>query len=310
MPLLLISLIFTSLLNAEEPSAFGAGDLDNPTPYGLTKNEKEILQNRKEIQSLKSNVFTLQNSLNEVKESSEGLKSVFQGEITKFQDIFLSINSLDEKIEKNRETIELLQKDLNTTTSDLIDTLNKNIEIQNKNIDKLSSAIKDMGKIVDKIDREYITRLEVEVLVEELKRALLADKSNESSKENRIDLSGKENFEIFQEASKLFKENKLEESRVRFEHSIDNNYKPATSSYYLGEISFMEKRYEDAVFYYKKSASLYDKADYMPKLLLNTAISFEKIGQKENAKKFYDTLISLYKDSNEAKVAKENLTKL
>jgi len=48
----------------------------------------------------------------------------------------------------------------------------------------------------------------------------------------------------------------------------------------------------------------------MPTLLLHSAISFENTKDKDNAKSFYSTLIDLYPDSSEAKVAKKNLAKL
>jgi TolA-binding protein len=72
----------------------------------------------------------------------------------------------------------------------------------------------------------------------------------------------------------------------------------------------MRKKYDVAISYYKKSAILNDKAAYMPTLLLHSAISFENIKDKENAKSFYGTLIELYPSSEEASTAKKNLSKL
>ena len=81
-------------------------------------------------------------------------------------------------------------------------------------------------------------------------------------------------------------------------------HKPAKGNYLLGEIAFEQKRYEDAIYYYKTSATRYDKADYMPRLMLNSAKSFEAINEKDNAKKFLETLVKLYPKSQEAKEAK------
>jgi TolA-binding protein len=52
---------------------------------------------------------------------------------------------------------------------------------------------------------------------------------------------------------------------------------------------------------------LYDKAKYLPKLLLHSAISFKKIGDNENAKNFYNTLIEIYPKTKEAKEALRKL---
>lgn len=48
---LLFTISVPLFLSAAEPSAFGAGNLDNPEPYGLTSNEKVILQNKNKLQT-------------------------------------------------------------------------------------------------------------------------------------------------------------------------------------------------------------------------------------------------------------------
>lgn len=55
---------------------------------------------------------------------------------------------------------------------------------------------------------------------------------------------------------------------------------------------------------------LYDEAQYIPKLLLHSAISFEKTKDKDNAINFYGTLVDAYPETEEAKVAQKNLKKL
>ena len=72
----------------------------------------------------------------------------------------------------------------------------------------------------------------------------------------------------------------------------------------------MRKKYDVAISHFKKSAMLNDKAAYMPTLLLHSAISFENVKDKDNAKNFYNTLVGLYPDSEESKIAKKNLAKL
>ena len=50
----------------------------------------------------------------------------------------------------------------------------------------------------------------------------------------------------------------------------------------IGQMKFKRKNYADAISFYKKSAALYSKASYMPELMLNTAISMDKTGDKKN----------------------------
>ena len=96
----------------------------------------------------------------------------------------------------------------------------------------------------------------------------------------------------------------------KYEKLIEVNYKPAENNFYLGEMWCKRKKYDTAISHFKKSAMLNDKAAYMPTLLLHSAISFENVKDKENAKSFYGTLIELYPNSSEAKEAKTKLSKL
>ncbi len=91
-----------------------------------------------------------------------------------------------------------------------------------------------------------------------------------------------------------------------FVELAEKSYKPATTNYYLGEISYYKKRYSDAIVYYKKSVGYYDKASYMPTLLLHTGISFEKLNDDENKEKFLNALLSSYPNSSEADIAQKH----
>ena len=53
--------------------------------------------------------------------------------------------------------------------------------------------------------------------------------------------------------------------------------------------------------------TLYDKSSYLPKLLLHSAISFEKLGDDDNAQNFYNTIVDIYPESNEAKKASKKI---
>jgi TolA-binding protein len=112
---------------------------------------------------------------------------------------------------------------------------------------------------------------------------------------------------LLADAIKAYRAGKYDHAKELFTLLSEKNYKRATSNYYLGEIAYYQKRYNDAIVYYKKSASLYDKASYMPTLLLHTAISFKKLGEKENARRFFEALTATYPGSSQAKVAKKYL---
>ena len=75
----------------------------------------------------------------------------------------------------------------------------------------------------------------------------------------------------------------------------------------MGEIAYYNKKYNDAIFYYKKSAKFDDKASYMDTLLLHTGISLENIKDKAQSKLFYETIIKNYPTKDSAKIAKKTI---
>ena len=78
----------------------------------------------------------------------------------------------------------------------------------------------------------------------------------------------------------------------------------------MGEIAYYTKQYSDAIFYFKKSAGLYDKASYIDTLLLHTAISLDNTGEKEQARVFYENIIENYSGKKTAEIAKDRVKKL
>lgn len=174
--------------------------------------------------------------------------------------------------------------------------------------DENTALLKELGVMIDKINANYVSK-------EELARALKGSYSpatSQAEKRPSIEesLQSQENSKLYSEGVRLFVKKRYDEAQKRFQITDKKGYKPAASNYYLGEIAYYTKRYEDAIFYFKKSAGLYDQASYIDVLLLHTAISLEKTGDKAQAKIFYKNIIANYPDRKSAKIAKEKLKKL
>jgi TolA-binding protein len=92
-----------------------------------------------------------------------------------------------------------------------------------------------------------------------------------------------------------------------YKYLFTHNYKPARSSYMLGEIYYYKRDYANAIAYFKESAMRYKKASYMPTLMLHTAVAMKKTGDTKNANMFFNALIQKYPNSKEAKSAKKYL---
>ncbi|WP_416792669.1 tetratricopeptide repeat protein [Sulfurovum sp. ST-21] len=172
--------------------------------------------------------------------------------------------------------------------------------------------IRDLGKMIDEINRSYVSKTELKRILDGEKAALSKEKKKSVKKQQRAEneLERTAPAKLYSEGVRLFVKKRYEEAAKRFILTSSKGYKPAASNYYLGEIAYYTRKYQDAIFYYKKSASLYDRASYMDVLLLHTAVSLDKTGEKEQAKVFYNNVIDNYPDKKSSAIAKEKLKRI
>jgi TolA-binding protein len=318
----IIATIASTNLIAAEPSAFGAGNLDNPTPYGLSSNEKTVLENKSNLQRVVTKTNNQAGEVDSLRERIDGLQSI--------------IESLSKKAQSNKtELNEFTQKNFEALkNSDEFDKRLSDISQSNsEDIAKIKVAISELSKLIESTSKSCVTKDELDALLSEQtsKKSKSKSESEKSSKSEKADKSinqeksssleksvkseksslEKMSHEDIDTKAKAFYDKKdYTQSTEYYSYLIDKNYKPAVAHYMIGEMNFNKKNYSEAVAYFKKSASLYSKASYMQTLLLHTAISMSKSNDKKNAKAFYEALISGYPDTPEAKEAKKNLSSL
>lgn len=324
--LLFSSLVISSTITvtANEVSVFGAGDLDSKNPYGLSSAEKNILNNKKTLGTIDSKVKDVKLSLESISERIDGLESIYEGDSQKLNKTVIKLNEVIKKLEENSSISTKNSSDieaLKTVTTQIL-TMQEELSSQYKtNITNLKDALSKLSQSVNKLNNTYIsekefkdnmnqfiTRAEFEALKNSL-GVKTSTKTTTKKKSNKV-LSYKEKDAMLEEAKSLFKKDHFTKAIPMFEELVALNFKPAEGNFYLGEIWYYRKKYEDAISYFKTSAMLYDKADYMPKLLLHSAISFEQIKDFSNAANFYNSLIGIYPDSKEAKIATKNLSNI
>lgn len=303
MKAVLIFILFFSPIWAEEPSAF---ELQS----GSTKKEMQTLRDKTENQSNK--IFELENRIKQLETSLDGLKSIYEGQSLNIKEIKDKINTndvntnqnikdsdiqnLQEQISNNAKNIQLLKdslNDINESISQIQEILSSEIKKQNNN----ATESLNTNRIINSDNNA--TKPQSNTL-----------ESKEDSNDVQFDKDITRRGDIFKEARTLTYTKKFDEAIARYKWFIEIDYKKAESNYMLGNISYEQNYYNDAIYYYKESAILDDKATYMPRLLLNSANSFRVLKDTENAKKFYNSLLSLFPNSNEAKEAKTQLNKL
>lgn len=303
--------VITSLTVAEEVSVYGASSQDNS--YGLSATEKHILKNQSNISNLSSKLEEINSLVKSINGRLEGLESTYEGDSKKLNDLSLKLNQSSD-LASNEQASNVNQSDLNS----------------------LKAALTKLTTMVNKINAEYVSSTELEKNMQQfitreefeaVKKAMGIKtpqgtaKTTVESKEKLVDATtsnissvelktADDKIKFMADAKKDYDAKIYNSAIPKFEKLIEINYKPAENNYYLGDMLFKRKKYDQAIVHFKKSAMLNDKASYMPTLLLNSAISFENTKDKENAKNFYSTLIELYPNSQEAKIAKTNLNKL
>jgi len=278
-------------LVAAEPSAFGAGNLDNPTPYGLTSGEKTILQNKKNLNDVVVKSNNQANEVDSLRERIDGLQSI--------------IESLSRKAQENKRTLSTL---LDKTSEEL-----KNADESEKRLSEVSDvnaqAIDELKKNLDVINANYISKDEFNKLVNSVNKFkdLVAKELKGSAKKQAAvsSLDNMENSDVADKAKVFYNKKYYTKGIEYYSHLILKNYKPANAHFMIGQMNFKRKNYAEAISFYKKSAALYSKASYMPELMLNTAISMDKTGDKKNAQAFFSGIVSKYPASSEATQAKK-----
>jgi len=305
-----LAIILPCYLLGAEPSAFGAGDLNNPNPYGLTSTEAVLLETKKNLNKVVVKSNNQANEVESLRQRVDGLQTIIESISTSSHENKLKIKSLlDESLLKSQSNAEY-----NNRISKTVEDNSNAIVVNTKEIEKINLLIIEISKIIDSINESYITKNEFNSLVNDVNKFKdlvakeLKEKEKQTSKESTYE--GMTNGEVETKAKELYDQKSYSESIKYYKYLIDKNYKPARSHYMAGEIQYYKKNYAEAIAYFKKSASLYSKADYMPTLMLHTAVSMYETGDKKNAANFYDAVISQYPNSDSAKIAKNRLRKI
>jgi TolA-binding protein len=263
--------------------------------YGLTPQEKAILQNKKDISKLSLELKKLKQRFDDFK-----LKLVSYDEaIAQIRDKLAAFNTILSELDAVNQSVISLKKDVNLTQqnylklNERVKNLEQNITYLNNEIKNIKASIKEMADIQNQ-NFKYLKN-SIDLILKTIKQF-------------QKPLSPKE---AMKKAKSYFFAGELNKAKELFNYTLSKNYLPATSAYYLGEIAFKQKDYKKALAFYKKSVELYPKkTSFTQRLLYHTAISFEKLGNKNAAKLTLEKIIHDYPNSKYAKLAKKELEKL
>lgn len=296
---LLVAIIPLSL-SSSEPSAFGAGKLDSSQPYGLTQSEEVILQNKQKLNKIVVKSNNQGNKVDSLRERVDGIQSIVEGLSNKSHRNNLKIKSLEQINTKEVQNADEYEKRLSDISS-----------LNSKEIADIKLVVNELSSILNNINENYISKQEFNTLVDDFNRfKSLVVKELKKGKTSSKSTSGKSNAEIAKSAKRNYDKKLYTKSIEQYNYLIAKNYKPARAHYMLGEMYYYRKNYSDAIAYFKKSASLYSEASYMPTLMLHTAVSMQNSGDAKNAETFFNAVISKYDGTKQANMAEKYLLKM
>ncbi|WP_120945536.1 MULTISPECIES: tetratricopeptide repeat protein [Helicobacter] len=295
-----------------EPSAF---DLQS----GATKQELGALKSSNK--SLQGIITTLKGQTDALLQSQEGLKSVFEGQGVKLKEVSDALNTHDQALKTLKSTQEM-QGNLLKEQASLIDSLKSQVEANKNALNQLDEKLNGMNMLLTQMNSDFATklqslqtsledqaRLNAKKLKEIARLASATSKATTPSPESAFEKNPAKRQTIAKEALELYHQQRFNQAQPRFAWLAEINYKPAYHNYMAGESAYMQKHYKDAIAFYKKSALLKDRADYMPVLLWHTAWAFKFLGDQNNHVKFLRSLSHLYPESDQGKRALNALAK-
>lgn len=301
--LLLVS-AFLYLPLCAEPSAFGAGNLNSPKPYGLTSSEKVILETKKTLHKVSVKSNNQANELDSLRDRIDGFQSIIESLSRKAHNNQITLAKF---IENNEELIKS-SNEYDKRLSEIIQENSRLIEENKKSIEQQKLIMSEMSILIDTINTKYISKLEFNVLVKDVNnfKSLMVKELKKSKKKtvSKPTLESMSSADVYNQAKKFFNKKYYTNAIQNYEYLIKKNYKPAYAHYMIGEMNFRRKNYSNAISYFKKSSSLYSEAKYMPTLMLHTAVSMQNTGDINNALTFFEAIITKYPNSTEASEAK------
>lgn len=271
-----VALLGATLLYAES-SAFGAGDITSNSSYGLTSNEKLF---KEKLDNLNNENIQTNARINEINERIEGLQSTLEG----INSQYAKSNSRLSQVEENNQNIE------NNFTSE-IQKLKAYVEesrkIQEANNKQVKKVLAELSSLVDAINANYVSKNELNdanLSVKTITPSVVVSTTDSNStiennntqntqddKAKQIDESWKKkkNNEILELAIKDVDKNAFEDSKAKLNFLITKQYKPARANFWLGEIEYKQKNYNNAIVYYKKKFFFEYKRRLFPKTFIS-----------------------------------------
>jgi tol-pal system protein YbgF len=208
-----------------------------------------------------------------------------------------------------RATLEQMDEEIRTLSGrldELEHSMKQQQQAREESENKRQEKLDRLSQLTDQ-NSDKIVRMEQYLNLESSKKPVVAATPGVSAEKPLSE------DELYQSAKQAFDQGDSEAARKGFEEFIKrypNSKNADNAQFWIGEIYYREKWYEKAILEYQNVIEKYPTGNKVPAALLKQGLAFANIGDKPNAKLILEELRRKYPDSNEAKVAAEQLKTL
>ncbi len=125
-----------------------------------------------------------------------------------------------------------------------------------------------------------------------------------------VPVAQKSEKELYAEAINAYKRKKYQLAQSNFDEFLKKfprSLNAPDAKFYIADCYFARKMYTEAIVSYDKLTIDHPKDKKVPEAIYSQGLSFEMLGQKFDAKLFYEKVIKDYPTSNFSKMAKKRL---
>lgn len=183
----------------------------------------------------------------------------------------------------------------------------------NTEIKALNHSLKNTGEAVDQFSKGISVN---ETRIKQLENFMGFEPGEKFDANVKTEYPEKDKLtetELYNVAKQTYDRGDYETARQGFEQFIEKFPKSDNADnarFWVGEIYFAESWFQKAILEYEKVIKEYPKGNKVPAAYLKQGISFHKLGENANARLILKELITKFPDSAEAKIAKQQITRI
>ncbi|HWP91567.1 MAG TPA: tetratricopeptide repeat protein [Thermodesulfobacteriota bacterium] len=151
----------------------------------------------------------------------------------------------------------------------------------------------------------YERQASLELKLDKISKDVETLKKDTEEKEKRISRIEKNQARNYVELKQ-----KLDELAKNDSPRFSSSDKSSSDLFSTAESYYQKGAYEDAIISYQKFIATYPNDNRVPQSYLKQGLSLVNLGKSEEAKFFFQTLISKFPDSEEAKIARRKLKEI